>query len=131
MTGKYMNSLAAMPSMHFGYAFAIGGTLIYHPEIFRTMHFGEGTKSKSWTVIYVWLGIVYPLFILTVIIATANNYWLDTVVAVFVVVLAFLCNKVFLYLLPLEDLCVWCLRLEKPVPTTGDRYNRIRDGVEG
>jgi hypothetical protein len=27
-------------------------------------------------------------------------------------------------LLPLEDLFLWVFRLEKPVPTTGDRFNR-------
>ncbi|KAI5246683.1 hypothetical protein E4T42_06294 [Aureobasidium subglaciale] len=35
MSGKFVNSLAAMPSVHFAYAFAIGCTLIYHSGILR------------------------------------------------------------------------------------------------
>lgn len=125
MQGQYVNSLAAMPSMHFGYSFAIGCTLIYHSGIFRRVLDGsEPHRSTMWTAFYVLLGVSYPLFILTTIIATANHYWLDPTVAFFVVVLAYICNKVFLALLPLEDLLLWCLRLEKPLPTTGERYRR-------
>ena len=69
---------------------------------------------------FVFVGIFYPALVLLVIIATANHYWLDALAGFFVVLFAFLCNKVFLVLLPLEDLFLWATRLEKPVPTTGD-----------
>jgi hypothetical protein len=41
-----------------------------------------------------------------------------------VTIIGFLCNRVFLVFLPLEDLLLWCLRLEKPVPSTADRTRR-------
>jgi hypothetical protein len=125
MSGKYVNSLAAMPSMHFGYAFCIGCTFIHHSGIFRrVLEDGEVRKSKPWALFYVLLAIAYPSWILITIVATANHYYLDACVAFFVAVTAFLCNRVFLGFLPLEDLLLWCLRLEKPVPTTGDKIRR-------
>lgn len=78
------------------------------------------TPSRLRQMLYVLLGIFYPTLVLTVIVATANHYWMDAVAGFFVVLFAYLCNKVFLILLPLEDLFLWATRLEKPVPTTGD-----------
>lgn len=125
MSGKYVNSLAAMPSMHFGYAFCIGCTMIYHSGIYRrTLEAGEVRKSRSWFAFYVLFGIAYPSWILVTIVATANHYYLDVLVASFVATIAFFCNKVFLVFSPLEDCLLWCLRLEKPVPTTGNRVRR-------
>lgn len=125
MSGKYVNALAAMPSMHFGYAFCIGTTFLYHSGIFRrTLETGEVRKSKPWALFYVLLAIAYPCWILVTIVATANHYYLDACVAFFVVIVAFLCNRVFLGFLPLEDMLFWCLRLEKPIPTTGDKFRR-------
>ena len=71
-----------------------------------------------------WLvaGIVYPLIVLTVIVATANHYFLDAVVAMCTVTLSLCINKVWFVLLPLEDWFAWVLRVEKPTPSTGDRY---------
>ncbi|TVY91367.1 hypothetical protein LAWI1_G002717 [Lachnellula willkommii] len=125
MSGKYVNALAAMPSMHFGYAFIIGTTFIYHSGVFRrTLETGETRRSKPWALFYVLLAIWYPCWILTTIVATANHYYLDAVMAFFVVLVAYLGNRVFLGFLPLEDLLLWCLRLNKPVPTTGDKMRR-------
>lgn len=125
MEGKYVNSLAAMPSMHFGYSFCIGCTMIYHSGIGRrTLERGEPRKSKAKSLIYVLLGIVYPAWIFITIVATANHYYLDAFVAFFVVIFSFQCNELLLGFLPLEDLLLWCLRLEKPVPTTGTRFGR-------
>ncbi|TVY36608.1 hypothetical protein LSUB1_G003721 [Lachnellula subtilissima] len=125
MSGKYVNALAAMPSMHFGYAFIIGSTFIYHSGVFRrTLETGETRRSKPWALFYVLLAIWYPAWILTTIVATANHYYLDAMMAFFVVLVAYLCNRVFLGFLPLEDLLHWCLRLNKPVPTTGDKMRR-------
>ncbi|RKF66025.1 putative integral membrane protein [Erysiphe neolycopersici] len=123
MSGKYVNSLAAMPSMHFGYAFCIGCTMIYHSGILhRILRSGEAQNSKIWTLLYTIFGIWYPTWILITIVATANHYYLDACVAFIVVIIAFLCNRVLTILLPLEHFLLWVLRMEKPRPTTGSRY---------
>ena len=123
MSGNFVNSLAAMPSMHFGYAFVIGCTMMYHAGIFpRKFEKGEVPKSIPWKMFYVLVAIGYPSMILVTIVATANHYWMDALMATVVAVLAYACNWVFLYLLPLEDLLLWALRLNKPVPSTGDRF---------
>ena len=128
MSGNFVNSLAAMPSMHFGYAFVIGCTMIHHSGIFpRKFEKGEVPKSWIWKVFYILVGLGYPSMILITIVATANHYWMDALMATIVAVAAYGSNRVFLYLLPLEDLLLWALRLEKPVPSTGDRF-RARGG---
>ncbi|KAG9561945.1 hypothetical protein KCU71_g7950, partial [Aureobasidium melanogenum] len=82
MSGKYVNSLAAMPSMHFGYAFCVGCTMMYHSGMLgRKLEHGEMSKSWAWKSFYVVLGVGYPMLILTAIIATANHYFLDALVA--------------------------------------------------
>lgn len=125
MQGKYVNSLAAMPSMHFGYSFCIGCTMIYHSGLFRkTLENGEKRKSKFSACLYAFFGIAYPSWILITIVATANHYYLDACVATLVAIIALFCNRAFLALLPLEDLLFWCLRLERPTPTTGDRFRQ-------
>ncbi|KAF1948457.1 hypothetical protein CC80DRAFT_498116 [Byssothecium circinans] len=124
MSGKYVNSLAAMPSMHFGYSFTIGATLIYHSGIFRrTLEQGESRKNMFWKLFYLIVGIGYPAFILTTIVATANHYYMDALVAMGFVLFSFLCNKVFYVFIPLEDLLLYVIRAEKPIPTTGRRYH--------
>lgn len=123
MSGKYVNALAAMPSMHFGYAFCIGCTLLYHSGVFRrTLERGEARKGVGWKAAYVALGVAYPGLILVTIVATANHYFLDALVATGFVCVAFACNRVFYAFLPLEDWVLWCVRAEKPVPTTGERF---------
>jgi hypothetical protein len=128
MSGKYVNQLAAMPSMHFGYALCIGVTLIYHSGILRrTLEKNEVKKNLFWKLWYCGIGVAYPTFIFITIIATANHYFLDTLVAFFYGCLALLCNKIFLVFLPFEDYILWALRLEKPIPSTGERF-RERGG---
>ena len=123
MSGDFVNSLAAMPSMHFGYAFVIGCTMVYHSGIFRrTLEKGEVRKTMAWKVVYLLIALGYPGMVLSAIVATANHYWMDAVMAVFVSFIAYFCNRVFLVFLPLEDLLFWLLRLEKPAPTTGQRF---------
>ena len=128
MSGNYVNSLAAMPSMHFGYAFCIGCTMIYHSGVFRqSFEEGEARKSTGWKVFYILVGFAYPAVILVTIVATANHYWMDVLMATVVAWLAFLGNKAFLALLPMEDILLWALRVEKPIPSTGEAF-RSRGG---
>jgi hypothetical protein len=123
MSGKYVNSLAAMPSMHFAYAFCIGCTLIHHSGVVRRqLECGEVRKSWVWKLFYVILGLGYPMLIITTIIATANHYFLDALVATAYVVVALVSNKVFCIFVPLEDWLLWVVRAERPIPSTGERY---------
>jgi hypothetical protein len=132
--GKMVNQLAAMPSLHFTYAFCIGGTFLYHSNFWSIFQGGRRTlRSMVSTVTFVTLAVLYPLLVLSVIVATANHYWLDATVAMVSVAICFLINKIWLILLPAEDLLLWALRLEKPVPTTGNRLrnsNRQTKGTE-
>lgn len=121
-TNKFFNQLAAFPSLHFGYSFCIGTVLMYHSGLFRRrLAPREKRMSKAWQFFFAALSILYPAFVLTIIVATANHYWLDALAATGVVAVAWLCNRMLLGLLPLEDLFLWCIKLEKPVPTTGYR----------
>lgn len=125
MSGNYVNSLAAMPSMHFGYAFVIGCTIIYHAgTIRRTPKEAEARTAWGWKIFHVGMGVVYPVMILVTIVATANHYWMDALMATLVAALAYLCNGILLALLPVEDLLLWALRLEKPMPSTGERFRQ-------
>lgn len=123
--GKNVNQLAAMPSLHFTYAFIVGCTFLYHSGALQLLSRGGGhgkLRKPIWaTMVSVVAGVGYPLLVLTVIVATANHYFLDALVATLTVALSFYCNRVWEVLLPAEDVLLYVLRLEKPVPTTGDR----------
>ncbi|PSR76970.1 hypothetical protein BD289DRAFT_486690 [Coniella lustricola] len=169
MSGNFVNRLAAMPSMHFGYAFCIGCVFIYESaalsgakEMYRRF---SKTRSPSSTwlpvpwaddeesqlsgsrlleqpadsgstststsersvpsrIAFFVFGVWYPCWVLLTIIATANHYFMDAMVASLVVVVAFASNRILMNFLPLEDLLLWAWRLEKPVPTTGLRRRR-------
>lgn len=127
VNSKSVNQFAAMPSLHFTYAFVIGSTFIYHSGILQRLRGLKPRTSVLTELIFTILGITYPLLVLNVIVATANHYWLDALVAVFTVTLCFLGNRIMLLLLPLEYLICWVLRLAKPIPTTGDRLLRRRE----
>lgn len=74
MSGKFVNHLAAMPSMHFGYSFMIGVTCMYHAGAFRWLGFGYENKSpKAMKIALALFGAAYPLALLTTIVATANH----------------------------------------------------------
>lgn len=121
-TNKFFNQLAAFPSLHFGYSFCIGTVLLYHSGIFRRrLAPREKRMSKLRQIFFAVLSFVYPMFVLTIIVSTANHYWLDAVAAMGVVGMAWLCNGFLLNLLPLEDLFLWSVKLDKPIPTTGNR----------
>jgi len=59
------NQFAAMPSLHVGWAFMVAVFLI------------RATRSR-WR----WLWIAHPLLTFTVVVVTANHYWLDGLVAI-------------------------------------------------
>ncbi|MGW2937547.1 phosphatase PAP2 family protein [Streptomyces sp. NPDC001156] len=63
-TDSMANQFAAMPSLHFGWALMVAIGLI------------AATRSR-WR----WLWLLHPLLTLTVIVGTANHYWLDAIVA--------------------------------------------------
>jgi hypothetical protein len=63
-TDSLANQYAAMPSLHFGWALMVAIGLIV------------ATRSR-WR----WLWLLHPLVTLTVIVGTANHYWLDAIVA--------------------------------------------------
>ena len=121
-SGKFFNQLAAFPSLHFGYSFCISTVLLYHSGVFRRrLAPREKRLSRFSRVLFCVLSVTYPCYVLTIIVATANHYWLDALASVGVVGMAWLLNRGLLFLLPLEDLFLWCVKLEKPIPTTGDR----------
>lgn len=102
--------------------------MLFHSGIFRrNLIKGEVRKSAFWKFWYILIAIGYPAMVLTAIVATANHYWMDAIMATVVASLAFLGNRVFLILLPLEDYLLWVLRLEKPIPSTGERFH-LRGG---
>lgn len=114
MSGRFVNHLAAMPSMHFGYAFMIGSTVVFH----AVRHCVMGRPAR---VALAMLGVAYPTAVLTTIVATANHYWLDATAAACVAVFSLFCNRVFLVFMPLEDWLLFVLRVEKPRPNCGSR----------
>lgn len=126
--GNYVNQLAAMPSLHFTYAFCIGSTFLYHSGFARRLQRNEPRKSHFTQIAFLVAGICYPLLVLSVIVATANHYWLDALAAMVTTTLAFFANRVWNFLLPVEDVICWILRVDKPVPTTGDRILRQQGG---
>jgi hypothetical protein len=96
---RFQNQLAAMPSLHFGYSFVIGMSLLFFSP-------------------HKWLARVapaYPALILLVIASTGNHYILDAIVGFFVTVLAWRINNVLLNLRPLEEWGFWLCRTEKPM----------------
>jgi len=63
------NQYAAVPSMHFGNAFLIAISILIYVK-------------RS----YKWLALIYPLFVLLVIVITANHFYLDAVLGGVIVI---------------------------------------------
>jgi hypothetical protein len=117
-----VNQLAAMPSLHFTYAFTIGSTFLYHSGIISALLGKARRQSRLSAMVgafYAVAAFAYPLLVLLIIVATANHFWLDAAVATISVTLSFFCNRVWLLLQPLELALQLILRVEKPIPTTG------------
>ena len=64
LTGVTVDELAAMPSVHVGWALLIGWAVI---------RYGRGRAR--------WLVLFHPIVTVFVVVATANHYWLDGIVA--------------------------------------------------
>lgn len=131
-----VNQLAAMPSLHFTYAFTIGCTFLYHSGILSALvgkvRRQQARLSALTGAAYAVAAVLYPLLVLLIIVATANHFWLDAVMATCSVTLSFFCNKVWLVLQPFELLLQLVLRVEKPVPTTGlHRRENVRAESRG
>lgn len=67
--GSVANQFAAMPSLHFGWAAIVAGAFVAI----------KGTRLSL-------LAFLHPLITLLAIVATANHYWLDAVVALVLVI---------------------------------------------
>jgi PAP2 superfamily protein len=74
LLGQLYNPIAAVPSLHFGYALIVGVTV------------AALSPRRSVRV----LGALYPLVMLFVIVATGNHFWIDAVAGGLVVVVAWL-----------------------------------------
>lgn len=60
------------------------------------------------------LGALYPMAILTAIVATANHFILDAVAGAIVCGISWWINEGMSNLLPLEDWLLWAVRCQKP-----------------
>jgi len=61
LLGSFYNPIAAVPSMHFGYALIVGIAL-------------ATLTRRRWVRV---IGVLYPPFMLFDIVATANHFWFD------------------------------------------------------
>jgi hypothetical protein len=126
---KSVNQFAAMPSLHFTYAFCIASVVLYHSEIGRWFTGRPSRKALRSQIFYVFFAFFYAILVLSVIVATANHYWLDAVMAMFSIIICFFFNRVLLLLLPLEYCVCWALRVSKPVPNIGKQTDDMKEEI--
>ncbi|KAJ5973259.1 hypothetical protein N7481_010469 [Penicillium waksmanii] len=119
VNSKSVNQFAAMPSLHFTYAFCISSTFLYHSGILHRLRGKRVRRSPVSQIIYSVLAVLYAVLVLSVIVATANHYWLDAVLAMVSVTACFFGNRILLLLLPVEYWICWILRIAKPIPNIG------------
>jgi len=72
----FANQFAAMPSLHFGWALAIAWAAIL----------ASSSRVR-------WLAIAHPVLTLAAIVLTANHYWMDAIVAMFLFGIALLFDR--------------------------------------
>ena len=150
---RFCNQYAAMPSLHFGYSFLIGLTIMTIPlageqkklQLEQQQQQQQQSQRRGFRMVLfrhlplrlpssrrllsVAVGIAYPLTILIAIIVTANHFILDAVAGAFVCAVAWNCNRVLLNLLALEDYFLYCVRIHKPTPSLADAHGD--DGDDG
>jgi hypothetical protein len=73
LVSSLYNPYAAVPSMHVGYALIVATSLV---------RYGVGRLVRA-------LGMLYPAFVLLVVVATGNHFFLDAAAGALVVALAF------------------------------------------
>jgi PAP2 superfamily len=74
--GVAANALSAMPSVHVGWAVLIGWAVV-------------SVSDSRWR----WLALLDPILTTFVVVATANHYWLDGIVAIALLVVAVLVTR--------------------------------------
>lgn len=119
---------AAMPSLHFGYSLIIGLTLVTLPlGVLRSQSLRKSSTpslhqsiQRTIGLICRVFGVLYPLTIFVVVLATANHFVLDAIIGGCICVLACRYNRVMLNLRVIEDCVLFVLRISKPRP--GDEW---------
>jgi PAP2 superfamily protein len=86
LLGELYNPIAAVPSLHFGYALVVG---------FAVAALARRRAVRA-------LGAAYPIAMLFVIVATGNHFWLDAVAGGAVVLVAWLLARVLIEPAPAE-----------------------------
>ena len=77
LVSSLYNPVAAVPSLHMGYALIVGAVLV---------RFGNRRVVRA-------AGVTYPLLVLVVIVATGNHFFFDAATGAVVVVLAFVLSS--------------------------------------
>ncbi|OJJ41779.1 hypothetical protein ASPWEDRAFT_48280 [Aspergillus wentii DTO 134E9] len=95
---KFQLTIAAMPSLHFGNSLFIAFCLI---------------RFSPHRILKV-IAPLWPMMMLTTIVATANHFILDAVVGACVIAVAYRLNRFILILLPVERVLFKVLCLKKP-----------------
>jgi hypothetical protein len=80
LLGELYNPIAAVPSLHFGYALVVGAAV-------AALERRRAVRA---------LGIAYPVAMLFVIVATGNHFWLDAAAGGAVVLVAWLLARVLI-----------------------------------
>ncbi|KIH87782.1 hypothetical protein SPBR_08931 [Sporothrix brasiliensis 5110] len=110
-TNRFCNQYAAMPSLHFGYAFLIGLTVATLPLDAGDTRRAARARRRLLAVLG---GLVYPALIWIAIIATANHFVLVAVVGGIVCLAVWQVSGLLRNLLPLEDYFLSAVRIHKP-----------------
>jgi hypothetical protein len=80
LLGQLYNPIAAVPSLHFGYALIVGVTV-------------AALSTRLWVRV---LGALYPVAMLFVIVATGNHFWVDAAAGGLVVAAAWIVAQLLL-----------------------------------
>ena len=107
-------ALNAIPSLPFGYALVVGATLVYHSGLFRKLDKTEARKSRAVNLACVLGGVAWPFVVLFAQVTTGRDFWLGAWIAAGLVVVAAVCNRLLLVLLPYEDMLFWGCKINKP-----------------
>jgi hypothetical protein len=113
---RFQLTIAAMPSLHFGMAGFIAYCLSrYSPH--RPLRI---------------FAALWPVAMLSTILATANHFVLDAMIGAFIPIIAWRINTIFLVFRPAEEWLLWLARTMKPLVADQDppAYKRARKLLE-